>query len=835
MIRAGSCARLPAELKRLRQWCVAGASKAPLTAELFNASVTQPSQWMDYDAALAIATANVQLTTTHVVKKPGKVDRIVSQVGLDIGFVLHETDPYSCIDLDVKDAQNCPNEPDLWTTPEQYDLFYRVMLGFDSYSEASRSGKGLHVWVRGKIGKGVRRDGIEIYSQERFLICTGNVVQDSPIRDCQEKLLNMATQMQPRAALSLELEELPQDEDDWSVLARAVNASNAEKFSNLWQGQWESLGFPSQSEADLALMSMLTFYSPSNAQCRRLFRDSRLGKREKAQKDDRYLDFTLKTIRAREAKEKATDLSAIMVAADTMMETRRTAAMEVQRLQGGLPAAGAPQPRTSVPLHVQGQGNPVQLPAPTSVSAMLAGPVAHSVVQAGEKGLPWPPGLAGRIAQFIYQSSPRSVKEVAVVASLGLLAGICGKAWHIPQSGLNLYVILIARSGIGKEAMHSGISALIRACTMRMPSFHNFVDFNDFASGPALVKACAGNSSFVNVSGEWGRKLKLLANENRDGPLATLRTAMTNLYQKSGPQAIVGGISYSNKDANIASVSGVAYSMIGESTPATFYEALTENMMEDGFLSRFLVIEYDGDRPPMNRSQVMIPDKALEDSIVSLAYQANALITGQQSHPIGRTEESARVMDAFEKECDHEINSSEEESYRQMWNRAGLKVLRVSGLLAVADNYVNPCITKEHVEWALEVVRRDISIMNRRMETGDVGTGDNARERKLVSIFGDYLAKPLSAGYKVPPAMQQNSLISRAFLQVRTSRVSSFYNHRLGQNAALDMALQSCLANGYIMEVDKAKVAESYNFHGKTYRILKLPDYAADTKKALAS
>jgi hypothetical protein len=32
------------------------------------------------------------------------------------------------------------------------------------------------------------------------------------------------------------------------------------------------------------------------------------------------------------------------------------------------------------------------------------------------------------------------------------------------------------------------------------------------------------------------------------------------------------------------------------------------------------------------------------------------------------------------------------------------------------------------------------------------------------------------------------------------------------------------------MEVDKLKVAEAYNYHGRAYRILRLPDYAALAK-----
>lgn len=830
--KASAWARLPAELKYLRQWCIAGADKAPLSVgpdgKVFHASVTQPSQWLDFETAARAAYERRDVVTTHVVQKAGKPDRVITQQGFDIGFILHESDPYTCIDLDVKDSSNAPEEPEKWTTAEQFDLFYRIMLSFDSFTESSRSGKGLHVWVRGKIGAGVRRDGVEIYSQERFIICTGNIVQDRPIREQQAMLTNMASQMRPKQEQIFLLEEVPEEEDDWSILVKAVHAANSDKFCQLWMGQWEGLGFPSQSEADLALMSMFTFYSPSNAQCKRLFRDSALGKREKAVKDDRYLNFTLKTIRSREAREKSVDVSALVQSAETMLEIQR----EVQRLQGGMPAAGAAQPRTAVPLHVQGQGDPVQLPQPTPVAVTLAGPVSREVIESGASGLPWPPGFAGRIAQFIYQSAPRPVKEVAIVGALGLLAGICGKAWHIPQSGLNMYIILVARSAVGKEAMHSGISALIRACTAQMPAFHNFIDFSDFASGPALVKACAANQAFVNVSGEWGRKLKRLAQEDgREGPLSTLRTAMTNLYQKSGPQSIVGGIAYSNKDSNISSVSGVAYSMIGETTPSTFYESLTESMMEDGFLSRFLIIEYTGDRPAMNMSQVLVPDKALQDALVAIAFQAHNLGNGQQSQPLGRTEEAAQIMWDFEQECDKEINSTDDESRRQMWNRAALKVLRVSGVLAVADNHINPCITREHVDWALDVVRRDISIMAKRLDTGDVGTSDTSRERKLFAIIRDYIASPVSASYKVPDSMRQNGIVPRSYLQVRLARVSSFYSHRAGGKVALDMVLQSAVDNGYLMEVERAKVAEAYNYHGKAYRVLRLPDYAAEAKR----
>lgn len=798
-------ANIPSELKQFDQWVVAGENKIPLyfnDGRLVNSSVIAPSQWMSFQDASSVA----------------------AMYGLDIGFVLCANDPFSCIDLDVKDCENCI-DPKLWTTPEQFDLFYRVMQSFNSYTETSRSGKGLHIWLKGKIGKGVRRDGIEIYSQERFIICTGKAILNTPIEERESLLINMASQMRGVAEVVGELVEVEQEEDDWSILMKATEAGNSEKFIRLWRGEWAEMGFPSQSEADLALMSMLTFYSPSNIQCRRLFRESALGQREKAVKNDRYLNYTLSTIRGREQRERAAEVSALVQAADTMLDARRIAQQEVMKMQGGMPAHNAVKGRTIAPLHVLGLGDPTQYSTPTAVAATLTAPVDASVVKVADIGLPWPPGFAGKIAQFIYQSAPRPVKEVAIVATLGLLAGICGKAWHVPQSGLNVYIILIARSAIGKEAMHSGISAIVKAALEKMPHFSNFINFTEFASGPALMKECAGNPSFVNVSGEWGRRLRRLAvSDDKDGPLTTLRTQMTNLYQKSGPMAVVGGIGYSNKDNNIASVSGVAYSMIGESTPGTFYEALTEGMMEDGFLSRFLIIEYDGKRPPMNQRQVLRPDESLTEALVRLATHAQSLNITNNSQLLLRTEESAVLLSEFERECDKEINSTTDESRRQMWNRAGLKVLRVAGLLAVADNYINPCIDKSHVVWALDCVRRDIGIMGRRLDQGDVGLSDFSRERKIITILREYLVGDWEESYKVPKAMQEQSIIPRAFIQIRITRVSAFYRHRLGAVVALEQILNSCINNGYLMEVEKAKLVEHYNYHGKAYRIIKLPD-----------
>lgn len=752
-------ASIPQELRERPQWCVAGADKRPMTTNGGNASVTDPTTWGSFEAVCAYATAN----------------------GLGIGYVLHESDKYVCIDLDVKDN----------TPPEQLERFQKIVTAFDSYTEHSRSGKGYHVWIEGTPDAGCRRDGVEVYSRERFIICTGGVVIDKPIASRPELLNLLITEIRnAQATATVQLIEVSETDSDEVIWQRGADASNGDKFKQLWAGDWKGLGYPSQSEADLSLLSMLAFYSMSNEQVRRLFRMSELGKREKATRNDAYLNRTLTMIRGRLERENERGASAELLSAELVERLQATSAAQDSQL-----------------------GNPLDL-------HQQAAPTSRSAAQ-----LPWPPGVAGQVAQLIHAAAMRPVPEVAIVAALGLLAGVCGKRWVIPKSGLNLYLVLLAKSGIGKEAMHEGISMFIHGVQAKYPGVHGFFDFSEYASGQALTKAAAGRTCFVQVSSEFGRRLKRMSEAN-DKSLQDLRTTMTKLYSKSGPEAFVGGISYSDKEKNVSTVNGIAYSMIGDSTPGTFREALTEDMMEDGFMSRFTVVEHEGDRPPENP----YPMPKLPDEWAAwfggLVMHAMTLDQNNAYQPVARDHYAGKLLDAFNLECDASINrAGDDNSRRQMWNRAHLKALRIAALLAVADNYVIPCITTRHAEWAIDLVRRDIAVFTNRMQSGDIGSDDKARETKVLAILRDYLIKAPSAGYKVKPALHQNRIVPRKFLTMKTNSLPAFKTHKQGSTGALEAVLRSLCSSGYITKCSGADMVKDYNEHGECYMVLDLPSY----------
>jgi len=373
--------------------------------------------------------------------------------------------------------------------------------------------------------------------------------------------------------------------------------------------------------------------------------------------------------------------------------------------------------------------------------AALAADKPHPPYMQG--ALPGPPGFVGELAQFVYQQAPRPVPEVAIVAALGAIAGIAGRGWSISGTGLNLYAILVARSAIGKEAMHSGITMLVRAAMADHPQVCNAFDFSDYASGPALIKACAQNPCFVNVSSEIGHKFMAMA-KDREPAMRSYRKTLTDLYSKSGPNGMAGGITYSNQEGNTASTHGVAFSLIGETTPTNFYESITLAMMGDGFMSRFCVIEYSGERPEENRARLQAAPPELVAKFNIIARQAMLLESRELFHPVAVAPDAQTLLDRFSVECDHAIRAAgDDEGRRQLWNRAHLKVLRVSALLAVGDSPFAPIVTPEQVEWAVTLIRHGIAAFENRIRTGEVGEGtDGGREQKVLDLCREFLFLP---------------------------------------------------------------------------------------------
>lgn len=379
-------------------------------------------------------------------------------------------------------------------------------------------------------------------------------------------------------------------------------------------------------------------------------------------------------------------------------------------------------------------------------------------------------------------------------------------------------MILVAQSGIGKDAIHDGIPKIIEH--INNPQAQYFIRATDFASGAALHKELLSHPGFLNLQNEFGRKLKGMVSPSNT-PLQDLRTVMTNAYSKD----ILEGKSYSNVLQSLNSIKWPALSFLGETTPETFMSTMTPDMMEDGFMSRFLIIPYLGDRPISNKNTERWASSP--DFLNTISQLVNKALPFQSPVcPFERTRvqystsEVERFFNELDDSCGKSINASENNYERQAWNRAHIKVLKIASLLAVIENNIAPKITMQQAEWAKLIVLNDINYVTDQYHSGNIGQNDNTRENKILHICERFKAEKPKPSYKITDEMWGNHVATRVYFQMQVSQTPAFTSFAGGTNKALNATLETLVANGVLEKIPKHIMKKEFGYGGEGYKIM---------------
>lgn len=771
-------------MREYKSWCVwkkvaksnGEITKIPFQANGELAKSNDPSTWITFEQALACA-----------------------PIYDGIGFVLSDNDPYAFIDLDDKHGTN---------TQEMNDRQLKIFNEFDSYSERSPSRTGCHIIVKGSVPKGCNRASIEIYSDGRFMTMTGDTWAVRPIVERNDLLNQLHQQITAGAKVyngtHSDINE-PQTLTDDEVILKAGNAVNGYKFSKLYAGEWQEF-YPhiaaagqGPSEADMALVNIITFYTKNMDQAERVFYGSALGKRDKYKRRDLVIKMITKS------------LDNVVPNIDFIGYKDILDKHNQEQIELSL---------ASVAQSVE--------PAPHKSTDTSSNLVASTIQP--------PPGLVGEIAQFIHSAAPRPVPEIAIAAAVGLMAGICGRAYNVSGTGLNQYILCLAMTGAGKEAMASGIDKIINEVQKQFPIAVEFIGPSEIASGQALVKYLSNKSQcFVSVLGEFGLRLRSMSSDKANGAEIALRRMLLDLYNKSGYGQVARPSIYADSDKNTNLIMSPSFSILGESTPERFYEVLTEEMISEGLLPRFMMIEYHGKRPALNENAINTnPPEKLISKIAQLMAYAKTNMHERKVINIEFTHEANQILREFDKFADNQINSTDSEILQQLWNRAHIKVLKISGLLAVGIDSHNPIINIEQVMWAKNIVERDITNLSRKFVSGIIGkSSEEIKQIKdMKRMIKYFVTKPFD---KIKANCSDERLytakiIPGSFLSSRLYSIASFKNDKVGQASAFKRTLQNLLDNDFIREVAKKEMIDKFGCAPRSFMITNMSLLDEDDK-----
>ena len=893
-------ANIPAELKMLNSWVawksvsVEGRDKPtkipyqPLTG--YKASPTNPDHWSTFNEALDV------------------VDQYDG-----IGFVLSGYDPFCFIDMDNPNNIEDPEQREYWkkTLLEIYNLSPDT---YTEISPSGKGLHILVRADINLIPSGLNNGCIEAYTHSRYMTVTGDakkgrsmeIVQaDDFVRDLCDRF-----KVTPAAADPVDVDqfETPETMTDEEVVSMASGFKDGDKFVDLYEGRWEE-HYASQSDADMSLVNMIQTATKNRVQIKRIFLASQLGQRPKAHRPpnrqtgrDYVDDMVVKSfdrelplvdisglqaqydraVAKQKAEEQLADTPApqeddfeaqvnlqvdaiteedtvsysdlapcteTMPSDDTSTDPAPVLGIDQYDVLAPVPAFPVRGPTVDVDTH------PLRsIPAPPHIQSS-ATPVAEGgptyVLINGHRTLNPPPNLIGRIGARIYSISNRPSADVAIAGALGIMSGICGRAFTVNRTGLNLYITLIGRTGIGKESISDGISELLIAVAKKLdnPDVMKFVAMGShISSGPALMKHLLNKSnSFVSVQGEMGILLGTMHGDKATDAKTTLRREILSLFGKSGPNKIMGGAIYAKEEDCSESIISPNFGMVGETTPKTYYEAVTEDLVHDGFLPRNTFLPYDGTRvnPNRNLAGVDIPEDLVED-LSKLAHMAMMLNEKDESITIQMTPEAEEMLYRFGTEADIHIRESHlkgsSDSVAELWNRSQIKVLRIAGLIACGGKFVNgaPLIDVHAARWAIDIERESTQDLIDRFESGHIGVSSSSPDdlvqikvtkEKIREFFEhstdvDWLVKKGNASV----LMAQNFTIPRSYFTHALTGLAPFRKDRRNAKGAMDAIISGMVEDGILKLIPKTSMMSLYESNATGYQVVDIQEVMKQEK-----
>jgi hypothetical protein len=318
------------------------------------------------------------------------------------------------------------------------------------------------------------------------------------------------------------------------------------------------------------------------------------------------------------------------------------------------------------------------------------------------------PGLLADCAQWIFETSRSPIKEFSLASALALLSALFGKKYVGPTgSGLNLYLIMVAPTGLGKGRplnAPEGIVASIGGTALHV------IGPNNVTGDSAIERALRRSSSIVMPWDEFGLVLQDATAKGATSWNVTIRRALLELYSKSEPgmswRAKLHASSAGDKDE--LPILRPVLTVLGATTPESFYAGLTASSGPLGILNRLVVIAVN-DRPKKQKVEAIpcVPphlSAALKEALGSLPSRGNLgnlNLQGLASDVFAVPFKDAAAEHRFLRlESQQEDLIARDDELNDVFGRAAENTIRVATISAIGRNPQDPKVSVEDIEWA---------------------------------------------------------------------------------------------------------------------------------------
>lgn len=773
---------LPAELKRLDQWVCYDITddgrKIPFTPGSEDKSRSNdPATFRSYEEALA----DVESGVRH-----------------HLGFMLLKENGLVFIDLD---------EPN---TEEEKGLNKLIFQTFPSYSERSISGKGAHILVRGELeGRGLHTSHFGIFEHARGILVTGDIIQDRKKIQRGNKKALRSLQEKVRASsdkgYDFDLEEKEWDMQPWAVRSLASKIYG-DKFHALIDGRWQNLGYPSQSEADHALVNMFCDICDSNPLVRYLFAESGLYREHKARRDPAtgeysvkgYLDYTIKQNRAKQ---------------EEQAERKERVKKDVQRHKEEQSKAKAATKKVSK--------------KKVKISKRELDSASDDVVQTTadfdsfdyptDKIKAIPSRLHRDLAMFLYKNSYRPNQEVAILGAMVVVTMIAQRAFLTPTgTGCNLNWWLIAETGWGKDGFIKAVDSVVGELMKEHPKLGD-VHVGKFASGEAIETVISQQPRFMSRVSEAGAFWRKLLSPHRPPYIDVLVESILNLFMSSNPNAYWRSRKKAKKEEEIVdAIFRPVGSFYGESTPEDLLGDLDLASISTGLLQRQLFYCIKEAQYVRANKRTFPMSKSLKARLSELISTADNLDLMNETNRVLASERASLLLDKYsESHSEYAFRKEKNKLRADLMNRSGIKAYRLASLLAIGDDCTDPVIRERHAQFAIDFVTGCDEFILEKFQSGDIGKGQLKQEADMMRII-NWVVSASEAKRRRTFRMNEfcagdPSIVPYSQLKMHAKKRSSFASDKLGAITAIDRCIDSLCRSGTLVRLTRVECETEYD------------------------
>ena len=330
-----------------------------------------------------------------------------------------------------------------------------------------------------------------------------------------------------------------------------------------------------------------------------------------------------------------------------------------------------------------------------------------------------PPGMLGEITRWINSTAPKEQPELALAAAIALGSVVMARTYCTQFANFtSLYLVMVAKSTEGKEHPQSCVEKILVAAGLE-----HLLGGSGYTSAGGVHTALLRSPAHIVLIDEMGKMLKLSrsrGNSNSEAAVDKLVEVFGRLNGVMRPPTYSNLSNHNAKgttsDASDKIVHYPAITILGATTPSTFYDNLSDDLVKDGFLGRCIVVEssrprqltrwVDRTEPPQH---IVDWCKAVHKSEAFPESDDLARITAASIQPVTilmpMTDDCMPLLRAVELAMNREKDATESTGLDAVLGRTVEKASRVSLIVSKMRDQNAKEVTRPDLAYSLDFIR----------------------------------------------------------------------------------------------------------------------------------